>query len=299
MTSEAYGRAVRMFTTMVTTPNPSVADKRAGYDQMLASLPILEGTEIAPVTFGGVPCLAVVAPGASTSGSVVMLHGGGYVMGSAQGYRSFASAVSRATGLAVVVVDYRLAPEHPYPAGLDDATTVYDALVSSERGDAGMVVLGDSGGGGLALGLLLRLRDEGHQLPACGVVISPEVDLTATSDSLERNRDKDPVVRRESILLHGGMYLNGRDPRATPYASPLWGDLDGLPPVLVMTGDAEAMHDEAVAIHDKMVASGTDATLAVYPGMLHVWPLFWSFLAEGQQAVDEIGAYVRSSISAG
>lgn len=282
-----------MFTSMVSVPNPTIADKRAGYERMLAELPVPNGVAIERTEFGGVPCLRVDA--GESSRSIVLLHGGGYVMGSAEGYRGLAGALARAAGCEVVVVDYRLSPEHPYPAPLDDARAAYLAVVT-ERGADRTAVIGDSAGGGLATGLLMALRDEGGPRPGCAVLISPELDLTASTDSLRRNRELDPVVRREGILLHGGMYLGGREARDTPYASPYFGSYAELPPLLVLTGDTEAMHDEALALHRGVIDAGGDATLAVYPAMIHVWPLFWSFLPEGRRAVDEIAGWVSARL---
>jgi epsilon-lactone hydrolase len=296
----AVDRARAMFAGMVGAAEPTLADRRAGYDRMLASLPVPEGTSVEPAVLGGVPCLRVVGPGVSGPvGIAVLLHGGGYVMGSAAGYRGLAAAMSAAAGVDVVVVDYRLAPEHPYPAALDDARAVYRAVVAERGTSSGTVLVGDSAGGGLAAGLLLALRDEGVPPPACGVLVCPELDLTASTDSVRRNRDTDPVVRREGILGNGGLYLAGRDPRETPYASPHWGTVHDLPPLLVLTGDTEVMHDEAVDLVRRVGDAGGRAELASYPGMIHVWPLFWSFLPEGRDAVERIGRFVTEHLAPG
>ncbi|GAA2862815.1 alpha/beta hydrolase [Pseudonocardia halophobica] len=294
----ALDRAVAMFAGMVQVVDPAIEDKRRGYDRMLAALPAPEGTAVESTRLGGVHCLRVTAAGVAPSAAAVLLHGGGYVMGSAAGYRGFAAAVSAAAGVEVVVPDYRLAPEHPYPAALDDARAVHEAVVA-ERGASRTGLVGDSAGGGLAAGLLLALRDEERPQPACAVLVSPELDLTASTDSVERNRERDPVVRREGILGNGGLYLNGRDPRETPYASPHWGSPHDLPPLLVLTGDIEAMHDEAVDLTERVAAAGGRAELATYPGMIHVWPLFWPFLPEARDAVGRIGAFLSRHLAEG
>ncbi|MGU3498718.1 alpha/beta hydrolase fold domain-containing protein [Mycobacterium sp. C31M] len=285
-----YDRAIAMIAGTVTTPNPTVADIRAGYERMLAELPIPDGLSIVEDSVGGVRCLRVRATDTPV-GSMLMLHGGGYVMGSAHGYRGFAGVLALETGLEIVVCDYRLAPEHPFPAALDDAGAVYLELIE-EYGARNTLVLGDSAGGGLATGLLLTLRDSGLPQPRCAVLICPELDLTASSESMERNRHRDPVLRQASILRHGSMYLAGRDPRATVYASPHWDPCDQLPPLLILTTDSELFHDEAIALAQRVNESAGTATLSNYPGMFHVWPLFWSFLPEGRQAVTEIAGYI-------
>ncbi len=316
-------RALALITNFAPGPDPTLADTRSGFERMLAGLPVPGGRGVAapcprggggvrgcggagarggpprlaratpPAPRGGVRCLRVRAT-ASPTAAMLMLHSGGYVMGSADGYVGFAGALAHATGTEVVACDYRLAPEHPFPAALDDARAAFDSL-AAQYGAQNVVVLGDSAGGGLTTGLLMSLRDAGVAPPACGVVICPELDLTASSAG-QRPRDSDPVVKQASVRRNGGRYLGGRDPRATPYASPHFGSGNDLPPLLIVVTDTEFFYDEAVDLAERVTAAGGQATLSVYPGLFHIWPLFWSFLPEAQQAVDEIADFVTSRL---
>lgn len=270
---------------------PSLATLRRRYDQMLGRLPVRAGTRVERVDAAGVSCLLVTAPGIDEGQLIVLVHGGGFVMGSAEGYRGFAADLSAAAGSAVLVVDYRLAPEHPYPAPVDDVWAAVRFAMNG-WGAERVAVIGDSAGGGLVLGTMLRLRDEGEQLPCAGVLLSPVTDLTGTSRSL-RERVEDPVVRREGLLTHGRDFLGERDPRDTPYGSPMHGDPHCLPPLLVLVGDGEALLDDALGVVDKVRAAGGQAELLLGPGMVHIWPVFASILPEGRQALDTVAHFLR------
>lgn len=286
----------QLFTTMVSGPNPTLDDRRRGYDSMLGTLPIPADAWIRPGVVGGVDCVEVCAAGAAEPGTVILSHGGGYVMGSASGYRSFACAVSRATHRRVLIVDYRLAPEHPYPAAVDDVVAVY-AAVRAERPGEPVVLLGDSAGGGLTLGVTAALRDDGAVLPEAVVAISAMTDLAGTGRSLDAHAAVDPVVRRAGVMRHGGYYLGGRRAESTPYASPLYADADRFPPTFLLVGDREALLDDTLRLRENLAAAGVEVRLLVEPGMVHVWPVFAAILPAGQRAVDAIGAFVAEHIA--
>ncbi|MBS1843172.1 MAG: alpha/beta hydrolase [Actinobacteria bacterium] len=272
--------------------DPGVDDWRRAYDTFLAQFPLPDDLEVEEVDCGGVPALWVRAPGATTERTLLHFHSGGYVMGSAAGYRAFGYRLSEVTGAPVLIPDYRLAPEHPFPAPVEDAVTVYRWL--AERVAPGSVVtVGDSAGGGLNLALLVALREAGAPLPAAAIAISPLTDLAAEGDSYETNRTRDPLVTRELTIENAATYLGEeRDPKEVPLASPLYADLAGLPPLLLFAGSAEVMLDDSVRFAEKVRAAGGTAELIVDDDMLHIYPLFAELLPQGRAAIERIGAFV-------
>jgi phosphinothricin tripeptide acetyl hydrolase len=193
----------------------------------------------------------------------------------------------------VLLPDYRLAPEHPFPAAVEDAVSAYRWLMAQRIAPARIVIAGDSAGGGLAVATLLALRDTGVSLPAAGVCISPWVDLTGSGQSYATRADVDPIVTRDGIDRMALAYLAGKDAKA-PLASPLFADLHGLPPLLVQVGDAEVLLDDAVQLAARAKAAGVDATLDIWDEMIHVWHWFFPMLDEGQSAIDRIGQFVQA-----
>jgi epsilon-lactone hydrolase len=271
---------------------PTPMDWRVEFERLCAKFPLPDDIETQPVDAGGVPALWVAAPGVSDDRVLLHFHSGGYVMGSSTGYREFAYRLSRAADARVLVPDYRLAPDHPYPAPVEDAVTVYRWLAARVP-PAKIVTTGDSAGGGLNLAMLIALRDAGDELPVAAVAISPLTDLAAEGASYAANRDRDPVVTRELAVGMGIVYLGeGRDPKSTPLGSPLYADVNDLPPLLVFAGEAEALRDDATRFVDKVRAAGGQAELVIAPDMLHIYPLFAHLLVEGREAIDRIGAFV-------
>jgi acetyl esterase/lipase len=272
--------------------NPTVAEMRAGFSQLATKFPGAPDITVTRVDAAGVPAAWVVAPGAEHTRVILYLHGGGYVIGSIDTHRELAGRLSRAAAARVLLLDYRLAPEHPYPAAVEDATTAYRWLLTNGATPARIVIAGDSAGGGLTVATLVALRDAGDALPAAGVCLSPWVDMEGIGESMTTKAHVDPMVRREGLLNLANLYLAGANPR-TPLAAPLYADLSGLPPLLVQVGTAETLLDDATRLADRAKAAGVDVTLESWEDMVHVWQLFASMLPEGQQAIERIGAYVR------
>ncbi|MGH8998335.1 MAG: alpha/beta hydrolase, partial [Acidimicrobiia bacterium] len=273
---------------------PTVHDWRKQFEVMCGEFPVPPGTTVDEVDAGGVPALWVRAPGVmGDERTVVFFHSGGYVMGRAKDYRQFGSALSFAAGARVLLVDYRLAPEHPFPAGMEDGLAAYRwALTQTDP--SRIVVAGDSAGGGMTLAVLVAQRDSGGTLPAVGVCISPWADLAAEGHSMTTRSDVDPIVQRELVLTLAAAYLGeGKDPKSTPLASPLYADLAGLPPMLIVVGDAETLLDDSIRLEAKILDAGGWVELDVAEDMPHVYPLFNPILPEGMQAIGRIGNFIR------
>jgi len=266
---------------------------RPDYEALFATMPVAGDLAFADLNLGGVPAIKVSVPG-STGGVVLYLHGGGYVVGSASGYRGLAGEVARAAGMDAVVVEYRLAPEHPFPAAVDDAVAAYRALVASGVAPGDIVLAGDSAGGGLALSTLVALREAGDVLPAAALLISPWADLTGKAASLEGKRADDPSLTPEGLTACAVHYMGTRDP-AHPLASPVLADLSGLPPLLVQVGSIEILLDDALAIAASAGAAGTSVRLEVHPGLPHVFHAFHFMLPEARAALDEAGRFLATA----
>ncbi|MGH7895420.1 MAG: alpha/beta hydrolase, partial [Candidatus Binatia bacterium] len=213
---------------------------RAGMESMTGMIPLPADVWAEPTTVGDVPAEWVTATGADEDRVVLYLHGGAYVVGSVNTHRDLAGRISRASGARVLNVDYRLAPEHPHPAAVDDATSAYRWLVAEGYDAADLAVAGDSAGGGLTVATLVALRDANQPLPAAGVCLSPWVDLECTGESMTTKADVDPMVQREYLARMAKLYLADQDPR-TPLATPLYADLSGLPPLYIQVGTAETL----------------------------------------------------------
>jgi len=226
---------------------------------------------------------------------VLYLHGGGYAIGSIKTHRALAANISKAAGVRVLLIDYRLAPEHPHPAAVDDAVTAWRWLLRQGLDPSRMVISGDSAGGGLTMATLIALRDAGEALPACAVPISPWVEMEAVSESWTTRAEADPMVHIEGLKLMADWYLNGQDPRA-PLASPLHADLSGLPPLLVQVGDAEVLLDDSTRLVEKAKAAGVDATCDVIPDGIHVMHAFAPLVPEATAAIDRLAAFVRQHL---
>jgi acetyl esterase/lipase len=255
------------------------------------------GTETITINSGGVSADRVITPASRPNRHVLYLHGGAYRLGAPSTYRHFTWRIASAAQARVLVVDYRLAPEHPFPAALEDAVSYYCWLLAEGADPRQIAVIGDSAGGGLALALLLKLRDSGLPLPAAAVVLSPWTDLALTGASLTLNAKLDAMVHAEDIPKFAADYLAGADPRH-PYASPLYGDPTGLPPTLIQVGSEELLRDDAVRMAERMQRVHCQAELQIWPRMPHVWHLFAPILPEAREAIAEISKFLQRTMDA-
>ena len=250
------------------------------------------GTKTRNFSLNGLPARTVTVREARPGTEVLFLHGGAYSVGSFRNYGHFTWRLGKAARARVLALDYRMAPEHPYPAALNDALAGYCWLLDQGAKPDRILLAGDSAGGGLTLALLLKLRDEGVPLPAGAVALSPWTDLATTGASLHTKADTDPMLVASEIPHHAAMYLGGADPR-DPYASPLYGDPRGLPPTLIQAGGDEVLLDDGVRMAEKMQAAGCDVELQVWPRMPHVFQLLATVMPEAQAAVAEIARFAR------
>jgi monoterpene epsilon-lactone hydrolase len=270
-------------------PDTTVGQMRGAMEKVAER--VAKDVTCEPVTAGGVPAEWIVAPGAAQDRVILYLHGGGYVMGSINTHRAMVARISRAAQAKALALDYRLAPEHPFPAAVDDATAAYRWLLAQGYKPNKIVIAGDSAGGGLTLATLLALRDAQTPLPAAAVPISAWSDMEGTGDSMKTRASKDPMVANGSLLDMAKVYVGNAD-RKNPLASPLHGDYRGLPPMLMHVGDAEVLLDDSTRVAEKAKAAGVKVDLEVWPEMVHVWHVYAKILPEGQQAIDRIGRYV-------
>jgi acetyl esterase/lipase len=253
------------------------------------------GTTVRPVDAGGVPGEWVVAPEADADRVILYLHGGGYCMGSPSTHRSLVAALSAQAKARVLSLDYRLAPEHPYPAAVDDAVAAYRWLLAAGVPAARIAISGDSAGGGLTLATLLRLRDEGDALPAAGVPLSAWSDLEGTGETMKSNAGVDRMIRPDRLKETADLYANGGDMQQ-PHMSPLHGDYSGIPPVLMQVGGAEVLLDDSTRVAERAKTAGVDVTLEVWDDMPHVFQAFTGLLPEADEAIIKIGQFLKTRI---
>ncbi len=290
---EFHALAERMAASPAPPPGETLPEQRARIDAAMSQIPVPEGVVAVEGRIGGIPAIECVPEGGTAALPVVLyLHGGGFRIASALAYRAYTSHLAAVIGARVVSVDYRLAPEHPHPAAIEDVVTAYRALLDEGIPAARIVVAGDSAGGGLAASLVLRARVEGLRLPAGVVCSSPWVDLTVTAASYQTNAETDRLFSHESAETAAASYLAGRDPH-DPMVSPVFGDWQGGPPMLIQVGDVEVLLDDALRLAARAHEAEVDVTLHVEPEMPHIWPMSYPAFPEAVAAVEQIAAFVH------
>ena len=256
-------------------------------------------TRCIPTQIDDIPCEWVIAEGADPELRLLYLHGGGHVSGSGAYYLPMAGHLSAMARCVVLLPDYRLAPEHRFPAGLEDCIHAHEWLTASgPDGPApakATFVAGDSAGGGLTLATLLALRDRQRVLPTAGITFSAYADLTLAGESLRSEATLDPIMSPRCLPQFVELYLGGADPRH-PLASPVFGDYAGLPPLLLQVGEHEIIRDDSVSVAAKARADGIDVTLEIWQGMFHVFQSHEPLLPEGRQALEHVAAFIRACL---
>jgi epsilon-lactone hydrolase len=268
--------------------------KRQEWEDAALSIPLREGIQLETELIGQVPCLWIRGQHAFEEYVIVYIHGGGLVEGSAITTREFGSRLAEIIRIPIVVVDYRLAPEHPYPAALQDVKAVYQGLLQQGYKPEQIIFGGDSNGGGLALSALLALRDGEESLSSCIFLISPVVDLTFSDETMITRANLDPFTSKEVLMHCAQLYTQGADIQS-PLISPLYADLSGLPSMLIQVGDHEILLSDSVRLADKVNQSGSLATLKVWDEMWHVWH-YYGELPEARQAIEEIRDFLYQQL---
>jgi monoterpene epsilon-lactone hydrolase len=270
-------------------------ERRARLDAIGTTTPIGADIRLEPITANGVAAEWSLAPGSDPSRVLTFFHGGGYCSGSIVSHRTMVTEVGRAAGVRTLAVGYRLAPEHPFPAALEDALAAYDFLLDQGIAADRIAIGGDSAGGGLTLATMTSLRDAGKPLPGAGWLVSPWVDLQMTGASMTAKADVDPLIQKSYLEELASAYLAGTDP-ADPRVSPLRANLTGLPPLLIQVGSAETLLDDAVRITRRAGAADVPVTLEIFPHMIHAWHLWAAQLSSGRRAIAAAGAFIRSHL---
>ncbi len=272
-----------------------IHELRKAYDELGGLFPTAADVALDAVNANGVPAEWAVTPGSAPDRAIMYVHGGGYVIGSIRSHRHVVSELGRAAGARTLSLDYRLAPEHPFPAAVDDALAAYRFLLAQGFAPGNIAIAGDSAGGGLTVATLLAIRDAGLAQPACGFCISPWVDLEMNGETMKTQATRDPMVQKEGLLGMASAYLNGADARA-PLASPLHGDFKGIAPLLIQVGAAETLLDDSVRLAARAGAADVEVNLQIWPEMIHVWHFFHPMLGAARQAIAGAGAIIAKAM---
>jgi epsilon-lactone hydrolase len=277
---------------------PPIADipgRRAAIDSRGLAFKLPADVTVQATDAGGVKAEWTSTPDADPAKAVLYLHGGGYVIGSLDSHRHLAAEAGRSAGARVLAIDYRLAPEHPFPAPVEDTVAAYRHLLQTGIRPGAIALAGDSAGGGLVVGAMLAIREAGLPLPACGWCISPWVDMEALSTSFVDRSETDPTVQKATILDMARLYLNGADPRH-PHVAPVYGDLRGLPPLLIQVGSVETLLDDSLWLAREAGKTDVPVDLQIWPEMIHVWHQFHPVLTAGRKAIAAGGAFIRNNL---
>ena len=267
--------------------------RRRSFENMVDGFTFHVTARYSRVNAGGVTAEWVTAEEASDNRVVLYFHGGGYIIGSPRTHRAMLAQLSMDSSARVLALDYRLAPEHPFPAPVEDAVASYRWLLNEGYDPARIALAGDSAGGGLTVAALVQIRYLGLPIPAAGVCVSPWVDMEGLGESMQTRAAADPMIGRESLMVSAKTYLGGCDPRA-PLAAPLYADLRQLPPLLIQVGDAEVLLDDSTRLAGVAREAGVDVKMDVWDDMIHVWHVFAPILPEGKQAISQAGEFIKN-----
>ncbi|HIG39776.1 MAG: alpha/beta hydrolase [bacterium] len=279
----------------VTAEGLSLQERREGMEAMQANIPLPEDINIEKVDIDGIPGIWVTAPGARDNAYVVYYHGGGYVMGSLDTHKELMGRISRSCKATVLGVDYRLAPEHLYPAAVEDGVKSYEWLLARDVDPSTVMMAGDSAGGGLVISTMLALKDKGGSQPAGGILFSPWTDLTASGDSATTRAEADPMITMPALLEIAETYYAGSNPK-DPLISPVFADLAGLPPLLIQVGDAEVLLDDASRLADNARAAGIPVQYQVWDEAFHVFQAM-PHLPEATDALQKVANFYTDIVN--
>jgi epsilon-lactone hydrolase len=283
---------------LASKPRPSGwEERRKRLDEVGSVWPHAADVSLKPVRLNGVAGEWSSAPGSDLSRVLLFFHGGGYCSGSILSHRRLTTEAGRAAGVRTLAIAYRLAPENPFPAALEDAIAVWQGLRMQGIAASDIAVAGDSAGAGLTVALITNLRDAGEELPSCAWLVSPWTDLTLSGASLETKDAADPLIHRDYLGELAGAYLCGKTDASDPRVSPLYADLRGLPPLLIQVGSAETLLDDATRFAAAAGAADVPVTLEIWPRMIHAWPIWNARLGEGRAALASAGAFIRRHLN--
>jgi acetyl esterase/lipase len=273
-------------------PNMTIDEMRRGMESRtkLAKLP--PKTKIEKVSFNGISAEWICTKEAHERRVILYLHGGGYNVGSPNTHRELAAHISMASGAKILLPDYRLAPEHPFPSALEDATSAYRWLLNTGLTGGDISIAGDSSGGGLSIATSISLRDAGEPSPASIVCISPWTDLEMSGNSIKTHAEIDPMVNLQSLKIMASNYIGDGDPRS-PLISPIHADLKGISPLLIHVGSDEMLLDDSTRIAEKAKSAEVDVTIKIYDQMWHAWHLNVRLMPEAKNAIKELGSFIR------
>ena len=299
MPSEAHDQIVSMLRSQggvgLGEGDIDIVAMRVQIEEMFSQAPTPPETQCHPVDAGGVSAEWIDGPNIDEDRVLLYFHGGGYAMGSIATHRSMVARIAAEAGVRALLIDYRLAPEHPFPAALEDALAAYRFLLDEGYKGNRIAVGGDSAGGGLTLACLLALRDADDPMPEAAIVLSPWVDLEGLGDSMVHKAAADPMVQRESLLKMADLYLDGESPRH-PLAAPIHADLAGCPPLYIQAGTAETLLDDSTRIADLARAAGVHVEMDLYEGLVHVFQSFAPQVPESVEAIGKLGAFLRRQL---
>lgn len=287
--------AMKLFYGRIFPPEMPIEKLRKGQNAARSVEPLPPDIRTESHPLGGVPGEWLHPATFTPDSALLYLHGGGYVVKSPAIHRVLVGRLAQAAHLRAFMADYRLAPESPFPAALEDAAAAYTGLLAQGIEPSRVVIAGDSAGGGLTAALLLHLRDSGKPLPAAAALLSGWLDVSLSSPALTALQKRDPFLRVQDLRRWAGHYAAGHDLRS-PLISPLFGDLTGLPPMLIYAGEYEVLRADSVAFAEKAKAAGVNAILKVWPGMIHAFPLFAGMVPEGKAAIAEVSAFFRAQL---
>ena len=286
----------KMAANPVPPPPASLQELRDRIDAAMGQLPLAEGTSATEVDANGVHCILVTRDTGADDPWFVYYHGGGYRLASALAYRAYGSQLANVCRAKVLLVDYRLAPENPFPAAVDDGVAAYQWVLDQSVPTSRIVLGGDSAGGGLTAAVLLACRDKKIPLPAGGVCLSPWVDLVNDAVSFEKNAETDKLFGKASADAAAALYVPEGVDRRNPLVSPVYGNWGGMPPLLIHVGSIEGLLDDAAGLANRARAAGVRVTHEVYDGMPHVWQQSYPNFPEAVDSVNKIGAFIAEVV---
>ena len=298
MPSDAYNAALAAMKERMAEaaggPPPDLATTRAGFEDGYRSMPVPDEVTFTPVDAGGVPAEWVTPPEVEGNRAIVYLHGGGYVVGSLNTHRHVVSRLALAAKARLLNVDYRLAPENPYPAALDDAMVAWRWHLANGGEAAHTAIAGDSAGGGLTIALCMRLRDEGMALPACAAPISPWTDLTFSGDSMTERAERDPLRAGADALSGMVMACTAGVDATQPYISPVFGTFDNLPPMMIQVGTEEVLYDDSTRVVKAIENANGSVEFRPWQDMMHVWHLLAGVAPEAEEGIAELAGFIAA-----